>query len=127
MRRGYYIVRSIITAAALAVLTGAAANADVLYQNPDPFPPSPLGTAAGTPGNVDAWTINFDFSVSDTFTLASNSNLSSVDFLAWNFPGDQITAIDWTISSDPGGTGTVFGSGTGTTSTWIRSRLAVLV
>jgi len=107
MRRGYHSVRSIITAAALAVLTGAAANADVLYQNPDPI--------SSTPGNVDAWTINFDFSVSDSFTLGSNSNLSSIDFETWNVPGDHITSVDWIISTDAGdlgGAGTSLGSGT---------------
>jgi len=100
--RARYLTRSILASVALLAF-GGVANAAALFQNPDPI--------TSTPGNVDAWTINFGFVVSDSFNLSSNSNLSSVDFVVWNFPGDHTSAVDWTISSGVGGTGTIFGSG----------------
>src|SRR5262252_2223488 len=106
MRR--FIARSILASVALLAL-GGVANAGVLYQNPDPFVTLPPGSTPGTPGNVDAWTINFGFSVSDSFHLGSSSSLTSIDFLVWNLSGDHTTSVDWTISSGAGGTGTVFG------------------
>jgi len=102
---GRIISRAMVSAAALALSTGIA-SAGVLFQNPDPI--------SSTPGNVDAWNITFGFAVSDTFTLSSNSSLSSVDFLVWNQPGDKITAVDWTISSTSDlNVGTIFGSASG--------------
>ncbi len=62
-------------------------------------------------GNVDAWTINFGFVVSDTFTLLNNSTVSGFNFGAWEFPGDALTSVGWSITSQPDG-GTLYGSGT---------------
>jgi|SRR5208283_2780340 len=62
-------------------------------------------------GNVDAWTINFGFVVSDTFTLLNNSTVSGFNFGAWEFPGDTLTSVGWSITSQPDG-GTLYGSGT---------------
>ena len=105
MRIGRLISRAALAAAAVMALSGAA-NADILYQNPNPISSSAT--------DVDGFTINFGFSVSDSFDLGSSSTLSSADFLALNFTGDQISAVDWIISSDAGGAGTVFGQGIGT-------------
>ena len=45
-----------------------------------------------TNGTVDAWTINFGFIVSDTFTVSSgNSTITGLEFGAWLSPGDSIT------------------------------------
>jgi len=62
-------------------------------------------------GNVDAWTINFGFVASDTFTLLNNSTVSGFNFGAWEFPGDTLTSVGWSITSQPDG-GTLYGSGT---------------
>ena len=58
------------------------ASADVLYEN------GPIN------GTVDAWTINFGFAVSDTFTLTSNSTVNSIAFGAWMFPGDVLESVE---------------------------------
>ena len=58
---------------------------------------------------VDAWTINFGFAVSDSITLGGSVN--SFDIWVWEFPGDVMTSVDWSITSAPFG-GTVYGSGT---------------
>jgi hypothetical protein len=58
-------------------------------------------------GTTDAWTINFGYIVSDTFTGAVNG----FRFGAWEFPGDTMTSVDWSITSGENG-GTVYGSGT---------------
>jgi hypothetical protein len=39
-------------------------------------------------GNIDAWTINNGFFVSDSFILSSNSQVTGLNFVAWLFPGD---------------------------------------
>ena len=59
-------------------------------------------------GTTDAWTINFGYVVSDSFT---GGNVSGFDIWVWEFPGDVVTSVDWSITSAPNG-GTVYGSGT---------------
>ncbi len=50
-------------------------------------------------GQVDAWTINFGFSVSDTFHINSSTTLVSLDFWAWVEPGDTATSAEVAIGS----------------------------
>lgn len=58
-----------------------------------------------TNGNTDAWTFNFGFAVSDSFTLSSNSTVSGLNFAAWLFPGDVLQSVEILItSSEFGGT-----------------------
>ena len=58
-----------------------------------------------TNGTVDAWTINFGFIVSDTFTLGSASAVPAITFAAWLFPGDVLESVEVSItSSEFGGT-----------------------
>jgi hypothetical protein len=46
-------------------------------------------------GEVDAWTINFGFSVTDSFHLSANElPVSGIDFWAWLLPGDTITNVE---------------------------------
>jgi uncharacterized repeat protein (TIGR03803 family) len=59
-------------------------------------------------GTTDAWTINFGYVVSDSFT---GGGVDGFDIWVWEFPGDTVTSVDWSITSDPNG-GTVYGSGT---------------
>jgi len=75
------------------------ASAQVLYDN------GPIN------GTVDGWNINYGIIVSDTFTLSKNSTVNSFNFGVFEFPGDTMTSVDWSITSAENG-GTVFGSGT---------------
>jgi len=61
-------------------------------------------------GNVDAWTINFGYIVSDTF-VPDSSTVGSFDFGVWEYPGDKMTSVDWSITTQENG-GTVLGAGT---------------
>ena len=58
-----------------------------------------------TNGTVDAWTINFGFAVSDTFTMTSFNEVSGLSFAAWLFPGDVLQSAEVSVtSSEFGGT-----------------------
>ena len=61
-------------------------------------------------GTTDAWTINFGYVVSDTYT-AESSNLTGFSFGVWEFPGDTMTSVQWSITSGEN-SGTTYGSGT---------------
>jgi len=59
-------------------------------------------------GNVDAWTINFGFIVSDTFTISGgNTTMTGVSFGAWLFPEDTLTSAEVVFTSMENG-GTTF-------------------
>ena len=60
-------------------------------------------------GTVDAWTINFGYIVSDTFT--AGSSFSGFQFGVWEFPGTPVTSVQWSVTSGEN-SGTTFGSGT---------------
>ena len=81
------------------VLAVIPASGTILYNN------GPAGPDA------DAWTINSGYIVSDTFSLTSNSTVGGFDFVAWEFPGDSVLTVDWSITSQENG-GTVYGGGT---------------
>ncbi len=58
-----------------------------------------------TNGEIDAWTINFGFAVSDSFILNGQANVSGVNFAAWLEPGDVLETAEVSItSSEFGGT-----------------------
>ena len=59
-----------------------------------------------TNGTTDAWTINFGFAVSDTFTLGCCLDRQRhLNFAAWLFPGDVLESAEVSItSSEFGGT-----------------------
>jgi PEP-CTERM motif len=61
-------------------------------------------------GTTDAWTINFGYIVSDNF-LANGSNVTGFSIGVWEFPGDTLSSVDWSITGQENG-GNVFGSGT---------------
>ena len=51
-------------------------------------------------GQIDAWTINFGFTVSYSFTVSGGGgSLSSVAFNAWLDPGDSISNVEVQIGS----------------------------
>jgi hypothetical protein len=62
-------------------------------------------------GTTDAWTINFGYVVSDTFQTAANGTLTSFSFGVWEFPGDTLTSVDYSVTSGEN-SGSVYGSGT---------------
>jgi hypothetical protein len=61
-------------------------------------------------GNTDAWTINSGFEVSDTFTTAGGA-VTGLSFGAWVFPGDTVSSVEVSITSQEFG-GTTFFDGT---------------
>jgi hypothetical protein len=90
-------MRKCLLAALMAgcFLMALPASAGIVYSNtPGRNAPSPYD------GNTDAWTINFGFSVSDSFTLTSATILSGVDIWTWEFPSDSVTQVDWAIGTD---------------------------
>ena len=73
-------MKNVMLALALACLIIAAlpATAGTIYDD------GPIN------GTIDAWTINFGFTVADTFTVSSGtSKIDSLTFGAWLFPGDR--------------------------------------
>ena len=61
-------------------------------------------------GNTDAYNISFGFIVSDSFVADANT-VTGFMLGTWEFPGDVVLSLDWTITSQENG-GTVYGSGT---------------
>ncbi|MGA2370369.1 MAG: PEP-CTERM sorting domain-containing protein [Candidatus Korobacteraceae bacterium] len=60
-------------------------------------------------GNTDAWTINFGFIVSDTFTISTgNTTVTGLSFGAWLFPGDTLTSAEVVFTSMENGGTTYF-------------------
>jgi hypothetical protein len=55
-------------------------------------------------GTTDAWTINFGYVVSNTFNW-SGGPLLSVSFGVWEFPGDVLQTVDFSITTTENGTG----------------------
>lgn len=57
-------------------------------------------------GDIDAWTINSGFVVSDTFTLAAHDNqVNELMFGSWLIPGDSLISAEVSITSNEfGGT-----------------------
>ncbi|MGA2371987.1 MAG: choice-of-anchor tandem repeat GloVer-containing protein [Candidatus Korobacteraceae bacterium] len=55
-------------------------------------------------GNTDAWTINFGFVVSDTFTVPSGgATLTGAAFGMWLFSGDTLSTAELSITSGENG------------------------
>jgi hypothetical protein len=68
-------------------------------------------------GNLNAWTINFGYSVSNSFTLGSAGTVTKVSYGVWNFPGDSGGSVSWNILTggpDVSAGGTVIASGNAT-------------
>jgi len=79
-------------------LAAIPASAQTLYEN------GPIN------GTVDAWIFFPPYVVSDTFTLSANSTVGGFELGTWEFPGDILTSLSWSITSLENG-GTVYGSG----------------
>ena len=62
-------------------------------------------------GTTDAWTINFGFVTSDSFTVGSGGGTANaLSFGAWLFEGDVLQSVEVTLTSAPFG-GTVYFDG----------------
>jgi len=85
---------SVIALLLLGMFAALPALADTVYDN------GPIN------GNVDAWTINSGFVVSDTFTMSDGAySINGLAFAAWLFPGDTNLSVEVSITSDEfGGT-----------------------
>ncbi len=59
-------------------------------------------------GTTDAWTINFGYIVSDSFVAFGT--VTGFSFGVWEFPGDVMSSVDWSITSGENG-GALYGSG----------------
>jgi hypothetical protein len=90
--------------ASLAIVLVALVAIPALAQN-DVYDNGP------TNGTVDAWTINFGFIVSDTFTLDAATPVNGLTFSAWLFPGDILESAEVSITSSEFG-GTTYFDGT---------------
>ena len=86
-----------LTAATVLVVSALSFAQNELYDN------------GPTNGTVDAWTINFGFIVSNTFTVGQ-TDVSGLNFAAWLFPGDVLQSAELSITSSEFG-GTTFFDG----------------
>jgi len=64
-------------------------------------------------GNVDAWTVGFGFSVTDSFNSQDLEMINSLDFGAWEFPGDSALSVSWSIGTTPFGSDVGNGTSSG--------------
>jgi hypothetical protein len=87
---------SLLTILSLMLATAPAVAQSILYNN------------GPTDDDADAWTINFGFVVSDTFTLASNATVNGFRFNAWLFPGDILQSAEVSLTSAEFGGTTYF-------------------
>jgi len=71
-------------------------------------------------GGVEAWIINYGYVVSDSFTISPYGHTIVQDFAfgAWEFPGDTLTSVQWSLTTAANG-GTVVASGTASGSSLI--------
>src|SRR5271166_4568744 len=89
--------------ASLAILSLALAAIPAFGQGGWSYDNGPIN------GTTDAWTINFGYVVSDTFTAGGAT--TDFEFGAWEFSGDALTSVDWSITTAENG-GMIIGSGT---------------
>ena len=54
-------------------------------------------------GNTYAWTINFGFVVSDSFTVGAATNVTGMTFGSWLLPGDVLESAEISITAQPNG------------------------
>jgi hypothetical protein len=97
MRQRWLCLSVLVIALALALPASAQ---QILYED------GPIN------GETDAWTINFGFIISDTFTISTgNSTINGIAFGAWMNQGDILQSAQVTISSQEVGGGTVYFNG----------------
>jgi PEP-CTERM motif len=94
---------AVLTFAVLSCLLAAAFPAlaqQTLYEN------GPIN------GEVEAWTINEGFDISDSFTISSGTSaVNGLSFGVWLTAGDVLQSVDVTLSSQPLQEGTIYFDG----------------
>ncbi len=66
----------------------------ILYQN------GPVNGICDIEGcTVDAWTINFGYSVTDSFTISTPSTIQGFNIAVWLYPGDTLSSVDWAFGT----------------------------
>ncbi len=80
-------LRTVTLLAVCLILASIPAMAGDIYNN------------GGTTGTADAWTINFGFAVTDSFTVASNTSANGAEFIFWLSPGDTAPSVDLSIGT----------------------------
>jgi PEP-CTERM motif len=95
----------------LCLTFAVAANADTLYAN------GPNGGICDVQQcTVDAWTINFGYTVTNSFTLSSASTINEgFGFAFWLFPGDTVSSVDWQIGTSAFAQDIAHGTASGST------------
>jgi len=83
----------------LAAAPAGAVDIQLLYSN------GPLD------GYTNAWTINYGYSVYDSFTLSTSGTMTSFSFGVWVYPGDRPLTVDYQIWTNPQ-SGTLLAAGT---------------
>jgi hypothetical protein len=97
-------------------LTAIPASAAIVYSNtPGRTAPSPYD------GNTDGWTINFGFSVSDSFTLSSATSITGMDLWAWEAPGVTTSSVEYSIGTTFFDNSLGNGTSTGLTDTFVTT------
>jgi len=92
-----FLSLTLLTIITFAVVAAIPAAAQTLYEN------GPIN------GNTDAWTINFGFVMSDSFTISTgNSTVTGMSFGAWLTPGDVLESAEISLTSYPNGGTTYF-------------------
>lgn len=87
----------LLVLSAAALLIAFSASAQTLYEN------GPIN------GQTDAWTINFGFVVSDSFTISTGSStITGLSFGAWLTAGDTLQSAEVLLTSEPSGGTTYF-------------------
>jgi hypothetical protein len=86
-----------LLAALCLTLAVSSASAQILYDN------GPVN------GETDAWTINYHYVVTDSFTLtAPTNNVQQLQFWAWLTPGDTAMSVEALITTQTLGGNTLF-------------------
>ena len=93
--------------AAVPALAGDNSNC----QSPDCGPPPWSYDNGPINGTSSAWTINFGHIVSDTFVASGSGNVNAFAIGVWEFPGDVLSSVDWSITTGEN-SGSTIGSGT---------------
>jgi len=107
MKKSLVAVTFLVLVGALAAVPATADS--TLYDNTGPI--SDLGGSGLQPGGYwDALAIYGGVSDSDSFSVSSNSTVTSIVFDVWLYAGDSLTSVDWSIGTtniaEFGGSGT---------------------
>jgi len=49
----------------------------------------------------NAWTINYGYAVTDSFTVSSPSTMTNDGIASWMISGDLMTGVDWSVGTSP--------------------------